>query len=172
MFNKDYILRGKHATYAKNLCQSNEKLQKGKSGISVFRYGIDLIQIAPLIGMVYGESKEIDKESSDRYTIQANAVIAKENNLETIYRLLMLTDGTGAYTSEEKISMAFKENEDEIKSQKNMKIFDNYVRGGIEWLHSVFTTNSTTEEDYLNDIKLICNQYKVDFPDTNSWLNE
>ncbi|MGV8155003.1 MAG: hypothetical protein ACLKAO_12005 [Alkaliphilus sp.] len=163
MFKKDYILEGKHATYAKNLIESSEKLQRRRKGVAVIRFGIDLIQMAPLIGAAYGEKKLRDKTSSDRFTVQANAVIKQQENLEVIYRLILLTDKSGHHTNEQLIDRAFKDDEDEERTKKNMEIFDSYVRGGIELLQEEFTANSTNEDDYVNDIKDICRKFNLDF---------
>jgi hypothetical protein len=165
MFREDYILRGKHATYAKNLVESTEKLQGKKMKYGVIRYGIDLIQIAPLIAAAYRIKKPLDKETadSDRYTIQANAVIKQQENLENIFRLILLTDEMDEYTSEELIKRAFKEDEIEEKAKQNMEIFNSYVRGGIEFLHDTFSENATTEDDCLNEIKNIFSEFNLSF---------
>lgn len=163
MFTNEYILRGKHATYAKNLCESSEKLQGRDKGVGMIRFGIDLIKIAPLFGVIYGERKPIDRESGDRFTIQANAVIRQQEDLETIYRLVMLTDKTCNLTSDKLIERAFKDDEDEEKVKQHLELFNSYVRGGIEYLHNLFTTNTTTEDDYINVIKDIYRQFQLNF---------
>jgi len=163
MFRNEYILRGKHATYAKNLCESSEKLQGRKKGIGVIRYGIDLIQIAPLIGLAYEETRLIDRESTDRFTIQANAVIKQQENLLIIYKLVLLTNKSTTTEDKERIVMAFKDDENEERTKEHMELFNSYVRGGIEYLHNLFTDDAITEDDYIEVIKDIYSQFQLDF---------
>jgi len=167
MFRNDYILKGRHATYAKLLCESTQIRQGSKENIiGVFRYGIDLFQVAPLIGVSYNKRAEIDTKSNDKYTIQANAVINQQENLETIYRLVMLSEKSSDLTNDEKVHRAFKEDEHEEKSKLNMNLFDEYVRGGIDWLYERFDGCGTSQETYLDEIPRIVNDFYIDFIDT------
>lgn len=75
----------------------------------------------------------------------------------------MLTDSFNEISDEVRIERGFKEDEDKDKLTKNMKSFNTYVLGGIEWFYEQFTDNCIIKEDYLGKIDEIVENYKLDF---------
>lgn len=101
---------------------------------------IDVYMTAAIVGVNYGLKREDENVSSDAVKIFADAVNREQNNLISIFRIVMLVDNTTGLNADEKINRAFK-NPD---TPENMKLFNAYVRGGIEWLYEQFTTGATT----------------------------
>lgn len=75
----------------------------------------------------------------------------------------MLVDNTTGLNADEKIDRAFK-NPD---TPENMKLFNTYVRGGIEWLYEQFTTGATTRDEYITKIHEIVEA----FSEENGFIN-
>lgn len=64
---------------------------------------------------------------------------------------------------DEKIDRAFRYDEHPEKLAKNLELFHQYMRGGIEWLYEHFTDGTTTKEDYLEKVYEVVSLYKEDF---------
>lgn len=117
---------------------------------------IDVYMTAAIVGVNYGLKREDENVSSDAVKIFADAVNREQNNLISIFRIVMLVDNTTGLNADEKINRAFK-NPD---TPENMKLFNAYVRGGIEWLYEQFTTGATTREEYITKIYEIVENFK------------
>lgn len=163
MFNKPYILKGKHATYIRFLSAQTRINDKNAKGAFVIKTAVDIYNIAPLIGVAYNLKADEDTTSTDSYTIFGDAMIQHQSNLEIAYRLVMLAENSSNLSSDEKISRAFREDEQPDKMAKNLDLFHQYVRGGIEWLYEQFTDGATTKEDYLEKVFEVVSLYKDDF---------
>jgi len=163
MFNKPYILKGKHATYIRFLSAQTRINDKNAKGAFVIKTAVDIYNIAPLIGVAYNLKADEDTNSTDSYTIFGDAMIQHQSNLEIAFRLVMLAENSSTLSSDEKISRAFREDEQPDKMAKNLDLFHQYVRGGIEWLYEQFTDGATTKEDYLEKVFEVVSLYKDDF---------
>ncbi len=164
MFDKPYMIKGKHATYARFLSATTARLDKGAKVAGIFGTTVEMYVVAPLIGAAYNRRVDEDNSSSDSYTIFGDAIIKQQENLDAVYRLIMLVDDSQKLSNDEKIARAFKEDEIPDKVSQNLELFHQYMRGGIEWLYEQTTDGATTKEDYLAKIDEIVNQYIEDFP--------
>lgn len=142
MFEKDITLQGKHATYADFLYNGNKK------SAAVFDTLYDVYITAAIIGVSKGLMVKEDRESKESKRIFADKVIKEQTNLTFAYRLVMMIDKTKNLSNDEKIFRAFQDDNNE----EHMKLFNSYVRGGIEWLYDEFTMGSTTKDEYLQKI--------------------
>lgn len=156
MFTGDIYIRGKYATYLKFLSQKTEKNDHKEKVAGVFERMIDVYMTAAIVGVNYGLKREDENVSSDAVKIFADAVNREQNNLISIFRIVMLVDNTTGLNADEKFNRAFK-NPD---TPENMKLFNAYVRGGIEWLYEQFTTGATTREEYITKIYEIVENFK------------
>lgn len=150
MFDNDFRIKGSHATKAKFLCKDRNK--EREKGVNIFERLIDVYMLAPVIGLLYGEKSEVDKTSTDSANIMASVMIKEQTKLKYIYRLIMLCDEENNLSNEDKINRAFKDDTNKEALEKNMKLFNSYLLGGIEILYGKFTDDGTTKDDYLNAI--------------------
>lgn len=156
MFENDYTLTGKHATYLKYLVNDAK----------VFIRYIDVYMNAAVVGFLYGRAKPKDNTSQDRARIYADAFSNEKKQCDFIYRLIMLLDETETLTTTQRLDRAFrndtqlKTEEEKAKHDKNMSLFHSYVFGGIEVLYDQFTSGSTSREDYINKIYDISANFK------------
>jgi hypothetical protein len=162
MFEHDYALVGKHATYTKFLAK--ERIEGNeKERPSIFNRYIDVYMNAATLGFLYGRKGTRDSDSNDRARIYADAFATERLRCDYIYRLIMLLDETPEYTIENKVDRAFRDDAKSNEVEKNianMELFNSYVLGGIEVLYETFAENCTTKEDYINKIYEVVTDFK------------
>lgn len=110
MFDTDYTITGKHATFLKYLAEKNSK-DDGSSATSsamVFERYIDVYMNAVVWGMLYNRTAERDNTSSDRARIYADALVREKDTCMLLYRLVMLLDKSVDLSSEERLNRAFR----------------------------------------------------------------
>lgn len=162
MFDRDFQIRGKHATYAKHLVK-----HKDNTGFPIFNRYIDIYMIGAIMGFLHGRQAFEDSTVKDDVSILASTVIAEKDKLQFIYRLIMLLDTTSGLTLEERINRAFRDDTNKEAVANNMKLFHSYVCGGIEFLYEKFE-DCVTKDDYVDRIFEIVNRVMSDI-DSNSY---
>ena len=155
MFESDFTINGKHATYLKFLAKknSNDIQDLGKNAAQLFERYIDVYMNAAIFGLLYSRVAKNDSSTSDRARIYADAFNNERENCVFLYRLVMLLDQTQKLSPEERVERAFKYDslpEKEMEFKKNLELFHEYVRGGIEVMYERFTEGCQTQDDYLN----------------------
>jgi hypothetical protein len=163
MFNKDYRFVGKHARYVKFLNAYTRNLDKDANVAGILAIAVDVYLIAPLIGAAYNLRSPIDTESDESLNILASQIVQRQAQFDSVYRLVMLSEKSINLSPDERIERAFKVDEDIEKTNANMDLFHQYVRGGIEWLYEHINEGATTQDDYLEKIKELVNLYAEDF---------
>lgn len=166
MFENDYTITGKHATYLKFLAAKNAKdddtVEKGHFARLFERY-IDVYMNAVIWGLLYSRIVKKDTSSDDRARIYADAFANERDNCVFLYRMVMLLDKSVDLSPEERVDRAFRydtlpEKADEFK--QNMELFHDYVRGGIELLYEQFTDGCITRDDYLTKTYEVMTTFK------------
>lgn len=150
MFENDYNISGKHATYLKFLAAKNAKEEAPNAGI--FERYIDVYMNAAVFGLMYSRRAEVDTNSDDRARIYADAFARERENCMFLYRLVMLLDKSGDISDKQRIDRAFRYDSvanDNEQLKKNLELFHSYVRGGIEYMYEQFTDGCHTREDYV-----------------------
>jgi len=166
MFENDYTITGKHATYLKYLAIKNSKEAVGEEvnfSARIFERYIDVYMNAAIWGLLYSRTSKRDSSSDDRARIYADAFANERENCVFLYRMVMLLDKSVELTPEERVDRAFRydtqpEKEDLFK--QNMELFNDYVRGGIELMYERFTDGCTTRDDYLSKTYEIMTAFK------------
>ncbi len=158
MFTSDILIKGKYATYLKYLSQKTEKNDHKEKVAGVFERHIDVYMTAAVVGLVYGLRNEEDTGSTETAKLFADVVNREQDRLESIFRIAMLVDNSSNLTADEKIHRAFREPE----NPENMRLFNSYVRGGLEWLYEQFTSGATTKDEYLAKIYEIVDAFETE----------
>lgn len=108
---------------------------------------------AVIFGLLYSRRAERDTESEDRKNIAnilSSVFIKEREKCIFLYRMVMLIDGGRKISAEEKIERAFRyDSQDKENQDKNIEIFNSYVRGGIEVMYENFVNECRTKEDLL-----------------------
>lgn len=158
MFDQDYHLKGKHATYAKYIAKHP---QDNADVFKPFKRQIDVYMIGAIMGFLHGQPEPEDNTTKDYVSMLASVFIREKQKCEFIYRMIMLLDETTGLTLEQRADRAFRDDTDEQAMVKNMYLFNSYVRGGIEYLYDKFK-ECVTQNDYINKIHEIVNRFKND----------
>lgn len=154
MFDRDFHIRGKHATYWKALSKTPGNANDTSNNFKVFENYIYVYMLAPIIGLINNRKGFIDPRDDNKDTagMQTEIQIKKRTMLKYIYRLIILLDDSTNLSQEERINRAFREDSNEDAITEGMKTFNEYFLGGIEVLYEAFVLSCTTEDDYINKI--------------------
>ena len=157
MFDKEMDFYGKHATYLRSLAPSRQYLEKSDQRVTFFRSNIEVVLAAAVIGFVKQRKapSEGNKEVAPN-NIFAQALINHKDELELIYRLIMLLDDNDKLSIDNRIDKAFKYDADPEKSKAGEDIFWAYVRGGIEYLYeNLYEKSDNTQEDIRHILEFV-----------------
>lgn len=163
-FSKPIRFRGIHAAYIQYL--STERGQKRIGGVNVFYRIMDAYMISILVGLKYNRTSSVDdsevyakdifgnpKEYLDKKItssdINSETIHASQNQLNYIYRVVMLCENVRKLNDEEKIANAFKSENDPEKISKNIELMNSFSRGGLEILYERFQGLSNDEDEVL-----------------------
>jgi len=166
MFENDYAITGKHATYLKFLAKKNARDDDGPettNSAKLFDRYIDVYMNAAVWGLLYSRTAKRDTESDDRARVYADAFANERDNCVFLYRMVMLLDSTVKLTPEERVDRAFRYDTAPEKAEQfkqNMDLFHDYVRGGIELMYEQFTDGCTTRDDYLTKAYEVMTTFK------------
>ena len=142
LFENDVTITGKHATQLMFLVKDAK----------IYDDYIDVYMNAAVFGFLYSKKADRDSGESDaRARIYADAFSNYRNDCIFLYRLIMLLEDD-ELGIDERLDKAFRYDSDPEKSeelQKNIDTFNAYVRGGIEYMYSLFTTGCTSKDDYI-----------------------
>lgn len=165
MFENDYAIMGKHATYLKYMAKKNAKDDEdiATSSAKIFERYIDVYMNGVIWGLLYSRTAPKDNSSDDRARIYADAFANERENCIFLYRMVMLLDKSVDINSEERINRAFRYDTQPEKAdafRQNMELFHSYVRGGIELMYEYFTDGCSTREDYLDKVFEVMTTFK------------
>ena len=169
MFDRDYTITGKHATFLKFLAVKNSKEDEAdvpKSSAKLLERYIDVYMNAAVWGILYSKRAPKDTESKDRARIYADAYSAEHANCEFLYRLVMLLDESVELTPSERVDRAFRYDSDESKkeeAQQCMELFHEYVRGGLELMYEQFTDGCINRIDYMERVYEVMTTFKREY---------
>jgi hypothetical protein len=156
MFENDYTLVGKHATYLKYLVNDAR----------LFERYIDVYMNGAIFGLLHNRTAERDKGSSDSANILAGVFANCRNDCVFLYRLVMLLDKETNLEAPERIDRAFRDDADEAEPEKlaaNMEVFNSYVRGGIEEMYEQFIDgHGSNPDEYLERAMDVMEEFKDD----------
>lgn len=163
MFENDYTITGKHATYLKSLVRKSIKDDSEKMLAPLFDRYIDVYMNAAIWGLLYSRTAERDTSSGDRARVYADAFANERDNCVFLYRMTMLLDNTADIPQEERVERAFRYDTQEDKKEafkENMELFNAYIRGGIEQMYEQFVYGCVSRDDYLHKTYEIVTRFK------------
>lgn len=162
MFDKDMQIHGKYATYWKALSQLPGNAVETSKNFKVFENYIYVYMVAPVIGLINGRKGYYDPadDSKDTAGMLAEVQIKNAYKLKYIYRLIVLSDDSLGLTEEEKINMAFREDNNEESIRKGMDLYTAYFFGGLEVLYEEFVQKCITEDDYIRKMYEFVSEFK------------
>ena len=144
MFEKDIIITGTHASYIKEM----------KEVAGLFARNLDIYMLAPIMGFLNNRKGQKNNEGGEKSTIQAQQLSNVKEDCELIYRLIILLDGDDI-DKDERLNRAFRYDSDVEKKKEfdnAMEIYNEYVLGGIEYMHETFVAGCVEVDDYTTKI--------------------
>lgn len=112
MFENDYTINGKHATYLKFLAAKNSGAkdadETSPTAARIFERYIDVYMNAAIWGLLYERTAPKDSGSDDRARIYADAYATERENCVFIYRMVMLLDKTTTLDPNVRVDRAFR----------------------------------------------------------------
>ena len=148
---KEYEFKGQYARYCRAL---------GNNGL--FKTFREAYVYSSLIGFLNGEKSNLkDYENNDKASIFASDMAKRREQLRFIYHMIMLLDEEPNFTIDDYKNRTFRDEADEEHPEKldaNMRLFNSYAEGGLEYLYNQFGQYDNNEEviDALH-------QYVMDF---------
>lgn len=141
MFENDYTINGKHATYLKDLKDNG-----------VFERYIDVYMVSVVIGFLNGRRSFKDSTSQDRARIYADAFATERLKCVFLFRLIMLLDDSRNLSDMEKIDNSFRFDAGDNRdiNTKNLDLFNSYSLGGIEILYENLLAGGINKDDYID----------------------
>ena len=94
-----------------------------------------------------------DYSTRDRARIYADALDNEDENCRFMYRLVLLLDRTVKLSQNERIDRAFRydsQSKNDERFRENIRIFNDYVRGGLSIMFEKFYQGGITQDDYIN----------------------
>ena len=126
MFDNDYTINGKHATYLKFLAKKNSRdddSPDNPKAARLFERYIDVYMNAAVFGLLYSRTAKRDTTSDDRARVYADAFSTERENCVFLYRMVMLLDKTTELTPEERVDRAFRYDTQPEKAEEFKKIW-------------------------------------------------
>lgn len=163
-FSKPVRFRGIHAAYIQYL--SKERGQKRIGGVNVFTRIMDAYMVSILVGLkynrtalldesevyakdIFGNSKEYEEKKISSSDINSETIHLCQNQLNYIYRIVMLCENERKLNDEEKIANAFKSENNPEKIDDNIQLMNSYARGGLEILYERFQGIANDEDEIM-----------------------
>ncbi len=145
MFEGDYTINGKHATYIKYLVNETK----------AFKRYIDVYMAGAVVGAL-NEKKGQISDSSDRARIYSDAFNTEYARCNELFKTVILSETSKPWSTEERVNICFRYRdkldsnaippvtEQEVSVMKDaLALFNSYVLGGIEILYEAFSSNAT-----------------------------
>lgn len=165
MFENDFTIYGKHATYIKYLVNDAK----------AFKRYIDVYMAGAALGALY-ECQSEQSDSTDRARIYSEAFNTEHVKCSELFKTVILSDTTKSWTPEERANICFRyrdkmdENavppvtQEEVDAMREaFALFNAYVLGGIEILYDNFSASATARIDEIVDYayKVIYDQHSL-----------
>ena len=149
MFENDYTIQGKHATFIKYLVKD----------AGVFPRYIDVYMTGAALGILHRKKAE-ENDSTDRARIYADAFSTERAKCMELFRTVILADNSMDWSNEERANICFRYRDreregavppvtkEEVAVMKQaLDLFNSYARGGIEILYEAFTSDAIINQD-------------------------
>lgn len=153
MFEGDYTIYGKHATYIKYLVNDAK----------AFKRYIDVYMAGAAMGVLH-DRRATQDDSTDRARIYSDAFNTEHVKCNELFKNVILNDTFRTWSDEERVNICFRYRDkmdenavspitlEEVDIMKEaLDLFNEYVMGGIELLYESFSSSATISIDETVD---------------------
>lgn len=147
MYEKNILIKGKHATYMKELVSTiDSNIASG-----IFKRNLDVYLIAPIVGKVYG--RKVSPDSGDDSTsIHVEQLLGASDELDANFRTIILLEDKEKLDTNQRVDRAFKYDRDEEKRKPYDEVMNQYILGGIEILHEKIIEDAKSTDDIVMNL--------------------
>lgn len=145
-FKGSYILRGKHARMADELCHIKEPEN------NFFSRVVDVYIMAAIIGMRYDRKAAPDMSCDDTKTVFAEMIIKEKDTFDFLLQLMLVQEHARTLGGKEGIMKAFRGVQTKEEFLLYNQMFNDYVRGGVEELYEgLIVRKPEPDEEYMDE---------------------
>ena len=152
-FKKEFEFRGKHARMAEELWVPNDYEH------TYFKRLVDLYVLASIVGFRVDRKAEEDYSPNEPKSIFPEQLIKQKENLDFIMQMMIMLEYRGKLTDEECVRKAFRGAQTKEEFDEYNKMFNDYVRGGVEELYERLIVRKSEPADHIKDNRTanLCN---------------
>ena len=151
-FKRDYFIYGEHSRQLVALKNDRAEEENKK----LFNRNLDIFLLAPIVGFIYRRKAERDKNAELKTTINSTQLISEKERIEYNYQLIMLLDEKNEEDFNKRVDKAFR-----YFDEKDLEVFNSYVRGGIEVLYEEIIKKSPTSENYIENFYKFIDEFQA-----------
>lgn len=154
LFDNEIEFNGKYATMVRYL----------RDDIGLFTTFREAYVTSAIVGFINNcYNDKLDNEKVQPASIFPNELSKRKKDLRFIYRLIMLMKEEPDYTFDDYKNRAFRDDPEEHADilRENMKIFNTYACGGLEYIYNKFV-NCNRLEDSINVLYDFVHEMSID----------
>ncbi len=145
-FKGKYEVRGKHAVMTDELCHMADV------GNNYFKRVVDVYLLAAIVGFRYDRKAPADFSTDDTKTVFPDTMLKEKDTFDFLLQMMLILENARTMNGKESIIKAFRGAQTKEEFAAYNKMFDDYVRGGIEELYeSLIVRKPEPNEDYVDE---------------------
>lgn len=150
IFNQLFQIKGKHATMMKEL----------KEKIGGDCRNIDIFYISIILGLTQNRHASVDNDTKiEPAKIDPEQMIRYDDNIQFLYRLVMLSDTNYCISAKNRADKAFRYKANEAAFEKDENHFVSTMLGGLEFFYEQVAENTTGRSDVFENIFSLVDSY-------------
>lgn len=150
IFNQLFQIKGKHANMMKEL----------KEKIGGECRNIDIFYISIILGLTQNRHANVDNDTKiEPAKIDPEQMIKYDDNIQFLYRLVMLSDTNYCFSAKSRADKAFRYKANETTFEKDEKHFVSTMLGGLEFFYEQIVENTSSRPDIFENIFSLVDSY-------------
>lgn len=150
IFNQLFQIKGKHASMMKEL----------KEKIGGECRNIDIFYISIILGLTQSRHANVDNDTKiEPAKIDPEQMIKYDDNIQFLYRLVMLSDTNYCVSAKNRADKAFRYKANETTFEKDEIHFVSTMLGGLEFFYEQIVENTFSRPDIFENIFSLVDSY-------------
>lgn len=143
-FSSDVIFTGKHAEFLDDLWKQNDIRN------SYIKTLYEIYLLSSVLGLRKNLKAKSDRSTNSKRSILAGQIYNCRKELLVIMKTILLLDESENLSEDDRVTRAFKGPFTDKEFNDNVDLFNDYARGGIEYLHEMLIERDKIldNEDY------------------------
>lgn len=146
-FKKEFEFRGRHARMADEMVFLNDYEH------TYFKRLVDLYVIAAVVGFRIDRKAEADYSPYESKSVFPEQMLKAKEDLDFIMLIIIMLERAGKMPAEECVKKAFRGVETKEEFEYCQKLFNDYVRGGVEELYERLIVRKAEVDEAFHDEK-------------------